>query len=221
VADVSHELRTPLTTLSGNVELLRREPPISAEDRSEILADMGSESKRLIRLVNDLLALARADAHRSLQSEAVAVKPIVEEVCRQARLLAPEREIECSAPPDVAAMGQADALKQVLLILLDNAIKHGDGTITVTGEVLEKSLALSVRDSGPGITPELLPHLFERFVAGSEANVGIGLGLAIAKALAEAQGGTIRVESQVGEGSAFTLTLPLAAAPFQVRPAYA
>jgi signal transduction histidine kinase len=219
VADVSHELRTPLTTLNGNVELLRREPPISAKDQSEVLADMGSESKRLIRLVNDLLALARADAHRSLQSKAVAVKPIVEEVCRQARLLAPEREIECSAPPDDAAWGQADALKQVLLILLDNAIKHGDGPITITSEVLEGGVAVSVRDTGPGIDPDLVPHLFKRFVAGSEANAGIGagedtgLGLAIAKALVEAQAGTIRVESQVGESTVFTVILPQAAAP--------
>jgi signal transduction histidine kinase len=223
VADVSHELRTPLTTLSGNVELLRREPPISAEDQSEVLADMGSESQRLIRLVNDLLALARADAHRSFQSQTVAIKPIIEEVCRQARLLAPEREIDCSAPPDVAAWGQTDALKQVLLILLDNAIKHGDGVITVTGEVLEGEVALSVRDTGPGIEPALMPHIFERFATGSEANAGIGagkgtgLGLAIAKSLVEAQGGTIRVASQVGEGSVFTVTLPEAAVPHQGR----
>jgi signal transduction histidine kinase len=221
VADVSHELRTPLTTLNGNVELLRREPPISAEDRSEVLSDMASESQRLIRLANDLLALARADAHRSLQSGPVPVKPLVEEVCRQARLLAPEREIDCSAPPDVVAWGQADALKQVLLVLLDNAIKHGDGAIAVSGEISQKSVRLSVHDSGPGIAPELLPDLFERFVTGSDDNAGIGLGLAIAKALVEAQGGTIRVESQVGESSAFTVTLPLAATPHRAPSSYA
>jgi signal transduction histidine kinase len=214
VADVSHELRTPLTTLNGNVELLRREPPISAEDRSEVLADMDSESKRLIRLVNDLLALARADAHRSLQSEAVTIKPLVEEVCRQARLLAPDREIDCSAPPDVAVWGQADALKQVLLILLDNAIKHGDGPIAVTSKGLDGGVAVSIRDTGPGIDPDLVPHIFERFATGSEDNGGIGagegtgLGLAIAKTLVEAQGGTITVESQIGESTVFSVILP-------------
>ncbi len=220
VADVSHELRTPLTTLNGNVELLRREPPISAEDRTEVLADMASESKRLIRLVNDLLTLARADANRSLRSEPVPVKPIVEEVCRQARFLAPEREIDCSAPHGVAAWGQADALKQVLLILVGNAIKHGDGPITVSGEVLEGSVALSVRDDGPGIAPELLPDLFERFVTGSETNTGAGLGLAIAKALVDAQGGTITVEGKAGEGGVFTVTLPLATTPHRTRSAH-
>ena len=221
VADVSHELRTPLTTLSGNVELLRRQPPISDEDRTEVLTDMGSESKRLIRLVNDLLSLARADARRSLHSEAVAIKPLIEEVCRQARLLAPEREIDCSAPPDVSVIGQADALKQVLLILLDNALKHGDGPITVTSEALEGGVAVSVRDSGPGIEPESVPHIFERFATGNEANEGIGLGLAIAKSLVGAQGGTIRVDSQVGEGSVFAVTLPEAALPRKVPSAKA
>jgi two-component system OmpR family sensor kinase len=215
VAVVSHELRTPLTTLHGNVELLRREPPISTEDRSEVLSDMASESKRLIRLVNDLLALARADARRSIQSEPVSIKPIVEEVCRQARLLAPDREIACDAPPDVAAMGQADAIKQVLLILIDNAIRHADGPITVAGDVREKLVTVTVRDSGPGIEPEALPYLFERFSQGraSGDDGGTGLGLAIAKALVEAQGGTLTVGSQPGEGSVFSVTLPQAAVP--------
>jgi two-component system OmpR family sensor kinase len=221
VADVSHELRTPLTTLNGNVELLRREPPISAEDRSEVLSDMASESKRLIRLVNDLLALARADARRPLQSEPVRIKPIIEEACRQARLLAPDREIACDAPPDVAAMGQADAIKQVLLILLDNAIRHADGPITITGDVAEKCVTVSVRDSGPGIEPETLPSLFERFSRGSvsEGENGTGLGLAIAKALVEAQGGTLTIGSQPGEGSVFSVTLPQASTPHRGRPA--
>jgi two-component system OmpR family sensor kinase len=220
VADVSHELRTPLTTLNGNVELLRREPPIRAEDRSEVLSDMASESKRLIRLVNDLLALARADARRPLQSEPVAIQPIVEEVCRQARLLAPGREIVCHAPPDAVAMGQADAIKQVLLVLLDNAIRHAEGRIVVTGEVMGEGVTVSVRDSGPGIEPEALPHLFERFSRGrgSGDENGTGLGLAIAKALVEAQGGTLTIGSQLGAGSVFSVTLPQATAPREVRP---
>jgi two-component system OmpR family sensor kinase len=220
VADVSHELRTPLTTLNGNVELLRREPPIGAEDRSEVLSDMASESKRLIRLVNDLLALARADARRPLQSEPVPIKPVVEKVCRQARLLAPERELTCEPLPDVAALGQADALKQVLLILLDNALKHADGPVVVGGEVSEGRVAVSVRDSGPGIEPEALPYLFERFSRGraSGSEDGTGLGLAIARALVEAQGGTLTIQSQPGEGSVFSVTLPQASASRKTLP---
>jgi two-component system OmpR family sensor kinase len=221
VADVSHELRTPLTTLNGNVELLRREPPISLEDRAEVLSDMASESNRLIRLVNDLLALARADARRPLQSEPTPIEPIVAEVCRQARLLAPDREIVCEPVPDVAVLGQTDALKQVLLILLDNALKHADGPIAVAGEVMEKRVAVSVRDSGPGIDPELLPTLFERFARGraSGDDSSTGLGLAIAKALVEAQGGTLAIGSQLGGGSIFTVMLPQAPTPHKARPA--
>jgi two-component system OmpR family sensor kinase len=221
VADVSHELRTPLTTLNGNVELLRREPPISTEDRSEVLSDMASESKRLIRLVNDLLALARADARRPLQSEPILVRPIVEEVCRQARLLAPDREIACDPLPDVAVLGQADALKQVLLILVDNALKHADGPIAVAGEVTARQVTVSVRDSGPGIEPELLPSLFERFSPGrtSGDENSTGLGLAIAKALVEAQGGTLTIGSQPGQGSAFSVILPQAFIAHNGRPA--
>jgi signal transduction histidine kinase len=157
----------------------------------------------------------------------VPLKPLVEEACRQARLLAPGREIDCSAPHDVAAWGQADALKQVLLILLDNAIKHGDGPIAVTSEALEGGVAVSVRDTGPGIDPELVPHLFERFATGSEANAGTragegtGLGLAIAQALVEAQGGSIRVENQEGKGCVFTVILPEAAAPREAHSIYA
>jgi two-component system OmpR family sensor kinase len=222
VADVSHELRTPLTTLNGNVELLRREPPISAQDRSEVLGDMASESKRLIRLVNDLLALARADARRPLQSEPTPIRPIVEEVCRQARLLAPDREISCDPVPDVAVLGQADALKQVLLILLDNALKHTGGPIAVAGEVTAKQVAVSVRDSGPGVDPELLPSLFERFSRGKASgdDSSTGLGLAIAKALVEAQGGTLTIGSEPGEGCVFSVALPQASNPHEARPAH-
>jgi signal transduction histidine kinase len=101
------------------------------------------------------------------------------------------------------------------LILLDNALKHADGPITVAGNVLEKRVTVSVRDSGPGIDPELLPHLFERFSRGRAPgdDDGIGLGLAIAKALVEAQEGTLTIGSQPSEGSVFSVTLPQATVP--------
>ncbi len=212
VADVSHELRTPLTTLRGNLGLLRREPPISDADREEVLADMVEESERLIRLVNNLLTLARADARRSFQSVPIPVAPLLEEVCRQAGLLAPERVIACAPLPDVAVLGDRDALKQVLLILLDNALKHTTGDVVVSASVADGQVAVSVCDSGPGIAPERLAHIFERFAnKGAATNSSLGLGLAIAQSLVEAQGGTITVESQVGQGSTFTVRLPRAA----------
>ncbi|MCX7683598.1 MAG: HAMP domain-containing histidine kinase [Anaerolineae bacterium] len=212
VADVSHELRTPLTTLRGNLGLLRREPPISAEDRAEVLSDMEEECERLIRLVNNLLALARAEARRSFQTRPVEVGPLLEEVCRQANLLDPTRTIVCHSGVNVAVLADRDALKQVLLILLDNALKHTTDDVTVGAAVERGQVLLSVADRGPGIEAERLPHLFERFSPVKEGGCGptTGLGLAIAKSLVEAQGGTITVESRLGEGSTFTVALPLA-----------
>jgi signal transduction histidine kinase len=212
VADVSHELRTPLTTIRGNLGLLRREPAVSAEERADILEDVTEESDRLIRLVNDLLALAHAESGRQLRSEPVRVKPLVEDVCRQARLLDPERVIVCDDVRDVAVAGDQDALRQVLLILMDNGLTHTTGPVTVTAEAVDETVAVRVCDAGPGIAPEVLPHIFERFYRGDNASVesNIGLGLAIAKALVEAQGGTIAVESQLERGSVFTVTLPQA-----------
>ena len=212
VADVSHELRTPLTTIRGNLALLRREPSIRAEDKADILDDMAGESDRLIRLVNDLLTLAHAESGRSLQSEAIGIKPLIEDVCRQARLLGPDRTIGCDDVPDVAVAGDRDALKQVLLSLVDNALKHTDGAIRLTSAIKDERVTISVRDAGPGIEPEMLPQVFERFCRGEEASTrpGIGLGLPIAKALVEAQGGSIAIESEVEQGSVVTVTLPRA-----------
>jgi signal transduction histidine kinase len=214
VADVSHELRTPLTTIRGNLELLRREPPVSDDDRPEVLSDMAAETERLIRLVNDLLFLARAEARQSLHSEAVPVRPLVDDVCRQARLLGPERSITCEPLPNIAVAADRDGLKQVLLILLDNALRHTTGPITVSAVPRENSLELLVADSGPGIAPDVLPRIFERFYRGggpaTATEPGLGLGLPIAKALIEAQNGSLSVESVVENGSVFTVTVPLA-----------
>ena len=110
----------------------------------------------------------------------------------------------------MAAVGDQDALKQVLLILVDNALKHSAGPIALTTNAKDDLAVIGIRDTGPGIAPEVLPHIFERFYRGDEARArsGIGLGLPIAKALVEAQNGTITVESYAGQGSIATVTLP-------------
>lgn len=211
VADASHELRTPLTTIRGNLGLLRRDPPIDAEDRNAVVTDMVDETDRLIRLVNDLLVLARADAGRALRVEAVALKPLIDDVCRQAKLIGPQHSIECKNALDVAILGDRDALKQVLLILVDNALKHtpAGGLIEIATTLNDQQVALSVRDTGLGIPPDALSHIFERFYRSdmSRTGSGAGLGLAIAKELVEAQGGTISVDSRPGQGSMFTVKL--------------
>ena len=215
VADVSHELRTPLTTIRGDLALLGREPPFPAEERSDILNDMVDESDRLIRLVNNLLTLARADTARHMQHEPIEVKPLIEDVCSQARLLAPkeapaDRVILCDNLPEVTVNTDRDALRQVLLILLDNAIKHAARPIAVTSNVDDCHVVIGVRDSGPGIDPEMAAHIFDRFYRGDAARKtpGFGLGLPIARALVDALGGTITLESQVGQGSTFQVSLP-------------
>lgn len=216
VADASHELRTPLTTLRGNLELLRRQPPISAHDQANVTTDSIEETDRLIRLVNDLLSLARADAGRKLRTESVALRPLLDDVWRQAKQLAPDRVIECAAALDVSIRGDHDALRQCLLVLLDNAITHTAPNAQIFLSVTQddKRAAIHVRDTGAGIPPEQLSHIFERFYRGdaSRTGKGAGLGLSIATELVEAQGGTLTVQSQVGQGSVFTLTLPRAKA---------
>lgn len=214
VADASHELRTPLTTIRGNIELLRRDPPIDAKERSDVLADTKDEAERLIRLINQLLVLARADAGRPLRQDPLPIRPLLEDSCRQSRLIDPKKTITCEAPPDAAVLGDRDALKQVMLILLDNALVHTPpgATVNVESAVTDGRVSISVRDTGAGISPQLLPHIFERFYRGevSRKGPGTGLGLSIAKELVEAQGGGLTVESQVGQGSTFTVTLPRA-----------
>lgn len=215
-ADASHELRTPLTTIRGNLELLRRDPPISDQDHTEVVSDIIEECERLIRLVNDLMVLQRADAEWPLVSERVRIKPVVEEICRQARLIDTDRTIVCQRIADMAISGSRDALKQVVLILLDNAIKYTPAgrEVRVSATSTVQWVSIAVHDSGPGIDPEMLPHIFERFYRGDAARggKGVGLGLAIAKALVEAQRGQISVETKAGEGTTFTISLPRASA---------
>lgn len=210
VADVSHELRTPLTTLRGNLGLLRREPP--PEERADILDDMVDESDRLIRLVNDLLLLARADAGRSLAKEPVDVSSLLEETVRQARQLDSQRRISLVAAPSLKVMGDRDAVKQMMLIALDNALKHSSGDVEVAAKQNGSQVEIRVQDFGEGIPPEKLEHVFERFYRGEEDSVipGFGLGLSIAKSLVEAQGGEIKMESEFGKGSTLILRFPIA-----------
>jgi len=209
VADVSHELRTPLTTLRGNLGLLRHNPP--QEEQTDILNDMVDESDRLIRLVNDLLLLARADAGRSLAKESVDVSSLLEEVVRQTRLLDPQRTIQLDESDQLHVTGDRDALKQVLIIALDNALKHSSGAIEVTSKKLGRHVEICVRDHGDGIPPERLEHVFDRFYRGDEsASIpGFGLGLSIAKTLTERLSGEVQIQSEVGKGSTLILRLPM------------
>lgn len=177
-----------------------------------MLADLVSESERLSRLVSDLLTLARSDAGRPLRNERVALVPLVEEVVRKLAVLHPDRLIHEESEADPIVMGDQDSITQVVFILLDNALKFtpADGSVTVSVLSRDKSATLMVKDTGAGISREVLPHIFDRFYQGdtARASSGSGLGLAIAKVLVEGQHGTIGVQSQEGRGATFTVTLP-------------
>ncbi|MCW5873041.1 MAG: HAMP domain-containing protein [Anaerolineales bacterium] len=210
VADISHELRTPLTTLRGNLGLLRRNPPMPSEEREDILNDLIDENDRLIRLVNDLLLLARADAGRALAKDALDATELLKEVTRQTQVLDPERTITLDSPEGLRILGDRDAFKQVLLIALENAIKHSQDAVSISAQQHSGMVEVRVQDRGPGIPADQLPHIFGRFYRGehAQATPGFGLGLAIAKTLVEKQGGSIEMKSAPGQGSTLILQFP-------------
>lgn len=217
LADVSHELRTPLTTIRGEVELAQRTGALD-EEALEALTD---ESQRMSRMIDDLLMLARVDAGSVLEGDRVPVSldTLVLDVYQQARMLG--RGSHQAALGDVApleVLGDRDQLKQLLLNLVANAIKHTPSGTTVTLGLREEGdeAVLTVADDGPGIPPEDLPHLFERFYRADKArnrNGGsTGLGLAIVRSIAEAHGGRVSASSPPGLGARFELRLPLGGA---------
>ncbi|MCL5257271.1 MAG: HAMP domain-containing histidine kinase [Chloroflexi bacterium] len=214
VADASHELRTPLTAIRGNLEILHIVPNLGKDEREEILSDLSREAERMSRLVADLLTLARADGGVAIRQEKVDLAGVVSEAVREARGLAGGAELSVDIKGEAIVLGDNDRLKQLLLILLDNAIKYGgEGAIEVSLSTADSEATITVRDHGGGISQEDLPHVFERFYRAAKSRSredgGAGLGLAIAKWIAESHGGRIGVESTTGEGSTFQVTLPL------------
>jgi len=216
IADVSHELRTPLAAIRGNLEVLQRGAQADPALLQESLQDIEQEVARLSRMVADLLALARAEAGTHLERRPVELDPLLLEVYREARHLARGVEVRLGSEDQVQVEGDPDRLKQLLLNLVDNALKYtpAGGTATLSLYREGRWACIAVADSGPGIPAEELPHIFERFYRGKAAGRrgGMGLGLSIARWIAEEHGGQITAESREGEGSTFTLWLPLPAA---------
>lgn len=215
-ADASHELRTPLTTIKGQIEVALTRPRGSDAYR-DVLRDVNEEVDRLIRLVVSLLTLARADARQiPIVREAVELSELVAASVEQVRDTARESGVDVSLEGSGRLMLQADQdlLLQLLLNLLDNAIKYtpAGGKVIASWSRRNGSALLSVRDSGIGISPEHLPHLFDRFykidTARSRQRGGVGLGLSICRWIAEAHGGSISVESAPDQGSTFSVSLP-------------
>lgn len=188
VADASHELRTPLSTISANTELLLRDPSKLISDKAPVLSRMLSETRRMNRLVTHLLTLARSDSHLAQHAK--------------------------SAYSVILSVDE-ERIRQLLFILLDNALKYTEpgGQIWMDVRRMGRRVEVDVKDTGCGIPREELPIIFHRFYRGDKSRSAetrsTGLGLAIAKWIAEAHHGTVKVKSEEGHGSTFTVILPV------------
>jgi heavy metal sensor kinase len=216
VADASHELRTPLSIIRGEAEVALSHERSPAEYQAS-LGIVLDEGRRLSRLVDDLLNLARADAgHVQLRVEEFYFNDLLAECCRSVQPLASARSIalECRAGGDAPFRGDQGLLRRLLVNLLDNAIRytpHG-GKVMATLDAQGPQLRVAISDTGSGIAPEAAAHVFDRFYRAdkgrSREDGGFGLGLAIVKWIAESHNGEVELTSQPGEGATFTVTLP-------------
>jgi two-component system sensor histidine kinase VicK len=220
IADVSHELRTPLTVLRGNAQV--GQALGGSPEHDELYAEIVEESRRMSRMVEDLLFLARSDsATLPLDLKKVSVETLLAELASRAGVLARERGATLQTRLEGEGFVEVDGqrIEQAVLILVDNAAKYGQagGGISLSSTVHSGELRISVEDRGPGIPKEELPRIFERFYrldkARSRKLGGVGLGLPIAKTIVEAHGGRVEAVSRIGEGTKMTLCLPLLAGP--------
>ena len=221
IADASHELRTPVAVVRTNAELLQRHigSPVRHAGDEIAVEDILSESVRLGKMVDQMLTLAQADAGQSpLALGDVRLNEVAEQVGRSMKALAEARGVTLITHTNgvVAVHGDAERLRELLVILVDNAIKYSDsgGRVGVSVGQSHRKATLTVTDTGPGIPPAALPHIFERFYrvdkARSRESGGTGLGLAIARHIAEAHGGAISMHSAVGKGTTVTVELRMA-----------
>lgn len=221
VGDASHELRTPLTVLNGSLEMLllgvdRGDPEITRH----LTRGMFAEVQRMHRMVEDLLVLTRLDEGKfKLRKDIIVVEDLLSTVCEQAAHLAHGQKIVCTLEPHLSMISaDQDRLQQVLLNLVDNALKYTplDGQIEIrASQTSAHTIELAINDTGQGIAPEELPHVFDRFYRADPSRSrlsthagGSGLGLAIARELVEAQHGTIRIQSSLGQGTSVTICFP-------------
>ncbi|MCC6415221.1 MAG: GHKL domain-containing protein [Opitutaceae bacterium] len=219
VANVSHELRTPLSVIKGYIETLvdaHREMPVA--DRDKFLHIIQRHTERLNSLLEDLLTLSRLESiNPGLTRESIALGPLITGILDdyRGRPAAAQHRLNLSLDPAVG-MALIDPLKitQVFENLLDNALKYtpAGSHIDIATRLREKEIELSIRDNGPGIPTEDLPHIFERFYrvdkGRSREKGGTGLGLSIVKHIVQLHGGRVWAESQLGQGSTFCFTLP-------------
>lgn len=215
LATVSHDLRTPLTAIRGYVDLLEKVGPLNEQQR-EFVERVRRSIAHIAALIGDLLELGRIEADYDLEMEPLHLESIIDAVVESFRPLVEEKKLSLhwELKPLPLIRGNPRQMRQALENLLSNAVKYNreGGWISVTADSQDGYIIVRVADSGIGISPEDLPHIFERFYRGQTAEVeereGTGLGLAIVKSVIEKHGGRIWVESQLGKGSVFTFLLP-------------
>jgi two-component system sensor histidine kinase BaeS len=222
VLTASHELRSPLTSVQGFAELLMLERETLTPKQVETVEIILDNCRHLVRLLNDLLDLARSDAGRlAMRLRPTELAPLVDEVVRtmRAQTETSNQNLSEQIDPGLPVIrAEADRIRQILVNLITNAHEYSPegASIEVKARVVDDEVELSVIDDGPGIPETQLEHIFERFVRGDAGLTqrvgGTGLGLAISKSLVELHGGTIEVSSTVGAGSSFRIRLPLNAA---------
>ena len=217
VANVSHELRTPLSLIKGYVETLLDGARNNPEVAERFLKIIERNTQRLDLLIQDLLTISALEAGRmKLELQPVNVRALVEKVFADLHAKSENKNVTLANElPELTANGDVNRLDQVLANLVDNAIKYGraEGRVLVGGKKLDDGrLEIFVRDDGPGIPPESLDRVFERFYrvdkARSRDQGGTGLGLSIVKHIVQAHGGEVRCESELGKGATFFFTLP-------------
>src|SRR5436309_768996 len=221
IADASHELRTPVAVVRTNAELLKRhlgpDTGHTAASDQVALDDILSESDRLGRMVDQMLTLAEADAgQRTVLSSEISLNELIDEVARSMRSIAETRQmlLETRLTDDVSVNGDPGRLRELVSVLLDNAVKYADagGRVECAMRKEHRKAIIEVSDNGPGIPRDVLPHVFDRFYRVDEARSresgGTGLGLAIARHIVDAHGGTINIESSASGGTKVTVELP-------------
>ena len=213
LALMSHELRTPLTVIYGVSRILPRILPPLDETSAQFVSDLYSASERTVRLVDDLMLLARLNLGERPELEAVTVKPLLSEIADDFHGQNPERILEVSCDPDADLVaGSPPYIRQVFLNLLSNAQKYTppEGSLKIAAAAESGNIVFGVADSGPGVGEEELPYLFDRFyrASSSEGVAGSGMGLAICKRLIEALGGQIRAENRKEGGLSVSFSLP-------------
>jgi signal transduction histidine kinase len=218
LADASHELRTPVTVLRGASQVLVRQAKSEDPDTIATLHDIHAEAVRLSRLVDDLLTLSRLDAGQPTFPQTVPIHPFLQAFVDRYGVVWPGRRIRI-ADEDIdgtAARVDPDALLRILTNLVDNAARYSrpEGEITVGAHPRGESVAIEVRDEGPGLRPDEVRQIFDRFYRANKSRSrnsgGTGLGLAIVRELAEQSGGRVAIDTGPERGTSIVLTLPLA-----------